>query len=107
MCVFFTFQTRCYFILTATDSPYADDEGEFARAELTDDMQHWVLAVMGAGPRDAPEVVRTATVMGFVYVTHVDAEKRKLKVLAPVSGRMGDRPLVWGRWPEPCMNLLG
>jgi polyribonucleotide 5'-hydroxyl-kinase len=70
-------------------------------------MEHWTLAVMYASPKDSPETVRTASVMGYVYVSDVDEERRKLKVLAPVSGRLSDRPLVLGTWPEPFINLLG
>lgn len=70
-------------------------------------MQHWAMAIMHASVKDAPETVRAASVMGFVYLADVDEERRKVKVLAPVSGRLGDRPLVLGKWPEPAMNLLG
>lgn len=70
-------------------------------------MQHWTLTVMHATIRQPPEVVRTAGVMGFVYVSDVDEERRKIKILAPMGGRLGDRPLVLGRWPEPYINLLG
>ncbi|KJZ77782.1 hypothetical protein HIM_02959 [Hirsutella minnesotensis 3608] len=77
------------------------------REEPSSLMQHWALAVMHAAPKDAPETVRASSVMGFVYVSDVDEEKRKIKVLAPVGGRLGDRPLVWGKWPEPFINLLG
>ena len=70
-------------------------------------MEHWTLAVMYASVRDAPETVAAAGVMGFVYVADVDEERRKMRLLAPLSGRLGERPLVWGRWPEPYMNLLG
>ncbi|KAF4122999.1 polyribonucleotide 5'-hydroxyl-kinase, partial [Geosmithia morbida] len=70
-------------------------------------MQHWTLAIMHASTRDPPEVVRAASVMGYVYVSDVDEERRKIKLLSPVSGRLGDRPMVWGSWPEPHMNLLG
>jgi polyribonucleotide 5'-hydroxyl-kinase len=70
-------------------------------------MEHWTLAVMYASPRDAPDTIRAASVMGFVYVADVDETRRKLKILAPVSGRLGDRPLIWGQWPEPFINLLG
>jgi polyribonucleotide 5'-hydroxyl-kinase len=62
---------------------------------------------MYASPRDAPDTIRAASVMGFVYVADVDETRRKLKILAPVSGRLGDRPLIWGQWPEPFINLLG
>jgi polyribonucleotide 5'-hydroxyl-kinase len=70
-------------------------------------MQHWTLAIMNASPRDPSWTVRAASIIGFVYVSDVDEEKRKIKMLAPVSVRLGDRPLIWGRWPEPYMNLLG
>ena len=62
---------------------------------------------MHASVKDSPENIRTASVMGFVYVSEVDEDRKKMKVLAPVSGRLGDRPLVWGRWPEPFISLLG
>lgn len=70
-------------------------------------MQHCTLAVMYASARDSHETIRGAGVMGFVYVADVDEEKRKIKLLAPVGGRLGDRPLIWGHWPDPFINLLG
>jgi polyribonucleotide 5'-hydroxyl-kinase len=70
-------------------------------------MQHWTLAVMHASLKDSPETLRAANVMGFVYVADVDEERRKMKILAPVPGRLGDRPLIMGKWPEPFINLLG
>ncbi|KAH7143745.1 Pre-mRNA cleavage complex II protein Clp1-domain-containing protein [Dactylonectria macrodidyma] len=70
-------------------------------------MQHWTLAIMHASPKDSPDTVRASSVMGFVYVSDVDEERRKIKLLSTVSGRLGDQPLVWGKWPEPYINLLG
>ena len=70
-------------------------------------MAHWTLAVMNASVKDSVDTIRWATVMGFVYVADVEPEKRRLKILSPVSGRLGDRPLVWAHWPEPYINLLG
>lgn len=55
----------------------------------------------------AASAVRDANVAGFVYVADVDEKRRRLRVLAPVSARLGDRPLVWGPWPEPMVSLLG
>ncbi|KAG5976917.1 hypothetical protein E4U55_007161 [Claviceps digitariae] len=85
----------------------ADDKGQLCRHEPSSLMQHWTLAIMHASLKESPEVLRAATVMGFVYVSDVDEERRKIKLLAPVGGRVGDRPLILGRWPEPFMNLLG
>ncbi len=75
-------------------------------------MSHWTLAVMNASAHDPPEVIRLATVMGFVYVADVDAERRRLKILAPMPGRLSDRPLVWGGcrsrtstcWASSCVS---
>jgi polyribonucleotide 5'-hydroxyl-kinase len=70
-------------------------------------MSHWTLAVMNASVNDPPETIRQAPVMGFVAIADVDEDRRRLKILSPVSGQLGNRPLVWGRWPEPYINLLG
>ncbi|KAG9253814.1 Pre-mRNA cleavage complex II protein Clp1-domain-containing protein [Emericellopsis atlantica] len=83
------------------------DGGRLVREQPSSVMQHWTLAIMHASTRDTPETIRAAGVMGYVYVSDVDEERRKVKMLAPVSGRLGDRPMVWGRWPEPYINLLG
>ncbi|KAI2607472.1 Clp1-domain-containing protein [Hypoxylon fragiforme] len=70
-------------------------------------MQNCILAVMYASIHDSADTIRNSNVMGYVYVADVDEKRRKLKVLAPVSARLGDRPLVWGSWPEPMVSLLG
>ncbi|KAL7925651.1 Pre-mRNA cleavage complex II protein Clp1 domain-containing protein [Trichoderma austrokoningii] len=84
-----------------------DEKQSLLLEEPSSLMQHWTFAVMNASVRDSPDVIRAANVMGFVYVADVDEDRRKMKILAPVSGRLGDKPLVWGRWPEPYINLLG
>lgn len=70
-------------------------------------MQNCTLAVMYASVHDGPAAIRDASVMGFAYVADVDEKRRKLRILAPVSARLGDRPLLWGAWPEPMVSLLG
>lgn len=70
-------------------------------------IQNSVLAVMYASIHDSADTIRDSNVMGYVYVADVDEKRRKLKVLAPVSARLGDRPLLWGSWPEPMVSLLG
>ncbi|KAM0521935.1 hypothetical protein ACHAPE_002499 [Trichoderma viride] len=84
-----------------------DEKQSLVLEEPSSLMQHWTFAVMNASVRDSPDVIRAANVMGFVYVADVDEDRRKIKILAPVSGRLGDKPLVWGKWPEPYINLLG
>ncbi|KPM34219.1 mRNA cleavage and polyadenylation factor CLP1 [Neonectria ditissima] len=92
-------------IYKSAESPYGGET--LVREAPSTPMQHWTLAIMHASPKDSPETVRAASVMGFVYVSDVDEERRKIKLLATVSGRLGDQPLVWGKWPEPYINLLG
>ncbi|KAI0478596.1 Pre-mRNA cleavage complex II protein Clp1-domain-containing protein [Xylariaceae sp. FL0804] len=77
------------------------------RAEPTMMMQNCLLAVVCASPHDPADAIRDASAMGFVYVADVDEKRRRLRVLAPVSARLGDRPLLWGAWPEPMVSLLG
>lgn len=86
---------------------YVGADDVLDRVEPAPSMAHWTLAVMNASVHDSPETIRYATVMGFVYVADVDKDRRRLKILAPVSARLGDRPMIWGRWPEPYINLLG
>ncbi|RYO93867.1 hypothetical protein DL764_007918 [Monosporascus ibericus] len=77
------------------------------KVEPCQPMQNCTLAVVYAPPTTRDPVHDDANVMGFVYVADVDEKKRRLRVLAPVSARLGDRPLLWGPWPEPMVSLLG
>ncbi|KAL6851257.1 Cleavage polyadenylation factor subunit clp1 [Amphichorda felina] len=94
-------------IYKIADQTSYDGQSGLVREEPSSVMQHWTMAIMYASTRDSPETVRAASVMGYVYVSDVDEERRKIKLLAPVSGRLGDRPMIWGKWPEPYINLLG
>jgi polyribonucleotide 5'-hydroxyl-kinase len=87
----------------------ANEENEelLEKMEPAPAMAQWTLAVMNASVRDSLETIRYASVMGFVHVADVEPERRRLKILVPVGGPLGDRPLVWGHWPEPHINLLG
>jgi polyribonucleotide 5'-hydroxyl-kinase len=88
----------------------AEDEGVappiFEKMEPTPMMQNAILAIMYANLNDPEEDIRDASVMGFVYVADVDEKKRKVKVLAPVSGRLPAKPFVWGTWPEGPSDLV-
>lgn len=60
-------------------------------------------------PPNAPITdIRDSSIMGFVYVADVDADKKKIRVLAPVGGRMPAKALVWGKnWPGEVVGLVG
>lgn len=46
--------------------------------------------------------------MGFLYVADVDSDKGKIRILAPVGGRVPARALVWGKkWPGEVVGLVG
>ncbi|KAI2621462.1 Clp1-domain-containing protein [Hypomontagnella submonticulosa] len=87
------------------DDIYGDTMLEKVEPSLM--IQNCVLAVICASVHDSAESIRDSNVMGYVYVAEVDEKRRKLKILAPVSARLGDRPLIWGSWPEPMVSLLG
>jgi polyribonucleotide 5'-hydroxyl-kinase len=70
-------------------------------------MQNCILAILHADVTDSMEALRDASVMGFVYVVDVDEKKRKIRILAPVPGRLPAKPLILGSWPEPVLSLVG
>ena len=44
--------------------------------------------------------------MGFMYVAEVDEKKNKLRVLAPAGGRLPNKAIIWGPWPEGIPDLM-
>ena len=76
-------------------------------ASPTPQMQNAILAIMHAEPFDAQESIRDASVVGFIYVAEVDEKRKKLKILAPVSGRLPGKAIIWGKWPEGSEKLVG
>ena len=78
----------------------------FERVQPTPQMQGSVLAIVQADPNDAQENIRDASVIGFLYVAEVDERRKKFKILAPLSGRLPNRAMIWGAWPEGVGSLL-
>lgn len=67
-----------------------------------------LLAITHAPTTASPAEVRDASVMGFFYVADVDADKGKIRVLAPVGGRVPPRAMIWAkRWPGEVVGLVG
>jgi polyribonucleotide 5'-hydroxyl-kinase len=67
-----------------------------------------LLAITHAPTTASPAEVRDASIMGFLYVADVDVEKGKIRVLAPVGGRMPPRAIIWAkRWPGELVGLVG
>ena len=70
-------------------------------------MQNSILAIVQADPHDSVENIRDASVIGFLYIAEVDEKKKKLRVLAPLSGRLPNKAMIWGSWPDSVDNLVG
>ena len=87
-----------------------EEDGELAlfdKVEPSPALQNCILAIMHAQANDSAENIRDSSVMGFVYVADVDEQRKKLRLLAPVAGRLPAQAMVWGTWPEPALNLVG
>jgi polyribonucleotide 5'-hydroxyl-kinase len=94
---------------TAAGQANASEKKIFEKVQPSLAMQGCILAIMHANANEGEqESVRDASVMGFVYVAEVDEKRKKVRVLAPVGGRsMNGRAVVWGRWPEEVVDLVG
>lgn len=72
-------------------------------------LRNCVLAVMNCGPdldtMQEQEVLRDSSCMGFLYVTDIDEEKRKISLLSPVAGRVPNRVLVWAEGMEGVLGI--
>lgn len=105
--------------------PAGEEHGQplYSKTEAGSMLQHSLMAVLHAEWGDSEQVMAESTVMGFVYVyvpqpsrqalqllmisrASVDEQKRYLKILAPVSGRLPQRPLVVSTFPEPTFSLV-
>lgn len=94
-------------LICAAESEAYEGQPALESAEISAGMSSWTLTIMDASVNDPPETIRQAPVVGFIAVAEVDEDRRRLKILSPVTGRMDNKPMVWGRWPEPYINLLG
>lgn len=67
-----------------------------------------LLAITHVPPMATPAQIRDSSIMGFLYVADVDGDKGKIRVLAPIGGRVPPRAIVWGKgWPEEVVGLVG
>ncbi|KAF2755377.1 mRNA cleavage and polyadenylation factor IA/II complex [Pseudovirgaria hyperparasitica] len=70
-------------------------------------MQNCLLAVTSAQPNDSHENIRNSSVLGYLYVADVEEAKKRVRLLAPISGRLPGNALVFGNWPEDVADLVG
>jgi polyribonucleotide 5'-hydroxyl-kinase len=70
-------------------------------------MRSCVLAVVNADAEATEEEeIRDSSVMGFLYVVDVDEARGRTNLLAPVAGRIPNRAIVWGAWPEEVIGMV-
>ena len=69
-------------------------------------IQDSVLAITTASPKDQHEVIRDASVRGYIYVADVDEVRRKVKLLSPQPGQTPGSAMVLGSWPEDVPGLV-
>jgi polyribonucleotide 5'-hydroxyl-kinase len=89
------------------DGLYGSGESIFEKETPSMLMQGSLLAVMHADPTESHQNIRDSSVMGYVYVAEVQEEKHKIRLLAPVSGRIPPKAMIWGSWPEDSADLVG
>jgi polyribonucleotide 5'-hydroxyl-kinase len=77
------------------------------KVDPTSMMQNAVVAIVQAEPTDSPEAIRDSSVIGFLFISEVDEKRRKIRALAPISGRIPRKVLIWGTFPESTNNLVG
>lgn len=69
---------------------------QLIKLDVSSILQNCVMAALNANVDDDVETLLQAEVLGFVHVVEANDERRKLKVLIPVTGRVPKRPFVIG-----------
>lgn len=70
-------------------------------------IQNSILAVTNALSTDSHASIRDASVLCYVYVSEVDEAKKRIRLLAPTSGKIPARAMIAGSWPEDVVDLVG
>ncbi|GAB2237520.1 hypothetical protein Droror1_Dr00015422 [Drosera rotundifolia] len=71
----------------------AADPTRVVQVNISQDLLHLVLAVLFA--KDADQIL-SSNVAGFIYITDVDMQRRKITYLAPSAGELPSRMLIHG-----------
>lgn len=83
--------------LTSGNEEFVDSTPEFlTKIEPSSVLQNCVMAIVNADPSDPPSVLVDAEVLGYVYVVEADDNKKTIKILMPLPGRLPNRPFILG-----------
>ena len=84
------------------------DKDIYTYTQPSPSLQNAIMALLHAEPNAPQASIRDASVKGFVYVVDVDMEKSKLRILAPVAGRLEPCAMVWaGEREGVVVGLVG
>jgi len=61
-------------------------------------MHNALLTIKHASSNASQEAIRDAPVVGYLYVADVDEQKKRLRILSPMGGRLPSGAIVWGNW---------
>ncbi|KAF2482992.1 Pre-mRNA cleavage complex II protein Clp1-domain-containing protein [Neohortaea acidophila] len=92
------------------DSPYTAPKAsadDFEKMTPTNAMLGRLVAIKYCDGDSDDFTIRDSAVMGFLYVSEVDEQKKRVRFLAPHPQRWGDKALVWGGCPEAVTDLVG
>lgn len=79
----------------------------YQRIKPSSTLQNSLLAVTTASPTDRQDVIRDASIMGYIYVAEVDETRRKCRLLSPQPGQLPGNAMVLAPWPEEVVGLTG
>lgn len=85
---------------------YGFSEPIYERVSPSEELRDSLLAITTASPNDKHEVIRDASVRGYIYVADVDEAKKKVKLLSPQPGQTPGNAMVLGSWPENVPGLV-
>ncbi|KAF2739107.1 pre-mRNA cleavage complex II protein-like protein Clp1 [Polyplosphaeria fusca] len=88
------------------DDMYSRPSGIYEKTIPTLSIQNSLLAVTTASPADRQEVIRDASVRGYVYVSDVDETKKKVRLLLPQPGQTPANAMILGSFPEDVPGLV-
>ncbi|KAF2121540.1 Pre-mRNA cleavage complex II protein Clp1-domain-containing protein [Lophiotrema nucula] len=78
----------------------------YERVTPTPELQNSLLAVTTAAANDRQEMIRDASIRGYIYVADVDETKKKVRLLSPQPGQTPPNALILGSFPEDVPGLV-
>ncbi|KAF1817406.1 hypothetical protein P152DRAFT_445498 [Eremomyces bilateralis CBS 781.70] len=105
-----TAATNTAFLPGGVDAETAGTESDgalFVKVTPSLRMLNSLLAILHCPKEADDETLRQASVVGYVYVSDVDEAKSRVSLLVPVTGRVPERAMIWGEWPEGVADLVG